>query len=432
MLIFNDGAPRSGKTYDTVLNHILPALKAGRHVYARVDGLDHQAIAQHLRMTFKQVDDLLHHLDADHVVPLLQCTREGNSYHVAEELKNALVVIDEVHEFYPASMKSLPKNQEQFFARHGQFGMDIVAASQDFGAMHDDIRCRVERKVLFRKLSHFAALAKFGIGGAGRYSKRYYVSAGSGKFKEIKSEQHKYDATIYPLYRSFQPGVSNLETYDGGKVEAAGAGLKFYVPLAVVAGLVGIWFAFKVFDKDESPLLAQARAAQAQQPVSPPATAAVQAMPAGTGQAGVPLPVPTIKEEPKHSPGVAYVLDLAKEHRPRAAGVWTEQSGRRGGWVEFRSKQEHAADRLTLDDLEDLGFTVEAHGYGFVLRAEGQTIIATYWPLDEWGRVSERTNARVRGNGPGAGTRDSAATTGAEPPIEISGEQQHAYGAFRG
>ncbi|RNK90483.1 hypothetical protein C9400_18860, partial [Xanthomonas vasicola pv. vasculorum] len=34
MLVFNEGVPRAGKSYDAVKHHILPAIKKGRRVFA--------------------------------------------------------------------------------------------------------------------------------------------------------------------------------------------------------------------------------------------------------------------------------------------------------------------------------------------------------------------------------------------------------------
>ena len=42
MLVFNEGVPRAGKSYDAVKNHILPTLKKGRRVFARLNGLHHE------------------------------------------------------------------------------------------------------------------------------------------------------------------------------------------------------------------------------------------------------------------------------------------------------------------------------------------------------------------------------------------------------
>ena len=59
MLVFNEGVPRSGKSYDAVLSHILPALKSGRVVYARVNGLNPDKIADYLGLSPAIVRDLL-------------------------------------------------------------------------------------------------------------------------------------------------------------------------------------------------------------------------------------------------------------------------------------------------------------------------------------------------------------------------------------
>lgn len=400
MLIFNDGPPRAGKSYDTMKNHVLPALRAGRPVYARLDGMEHAAVAAYLGLPELRVRELLHHVEADDVVSMFRCRREGDKYLIPEQLRDSLVVIDEVHEFYPAGMKPLEKEQEQFFARHGQFGMDIITASQTFDRLHSEIRARVERRVLFRKLSHFAALKWLGIGGKDKYSMRFSVNNGSGKFKEIGSETRKYEPAIFPLYAGYQPGTTNTAVYEGGVKEAGGAGLKFYVPLALVAAVVGLWFVIRFFDADKSALVAKAKertGAVVYQPDNGPV---------GASHGTPAIALPKVEKEFK-APGVAYVMGMLKDHRPRAIGKYSLNS-RRGGWVELVSAQGHAAERLSVEQLEALGFVVVDEIFGYTLTAEGSTVIATEWPQDRWGKVSNATQESVRG---GAGTRASAATS---------------------
>lgn len=424
MLIFNDGPPRAGKSYDAVKNHILPALKKGRAVYARLDGLDHDAIAAHLGMKPERVRELLHHVEPDDVVPTFRCRREGATYIIPEHLRDALVLIDEVHEFYPAGMKPLEREQEQFFARHGQFGMDIVVASQTFDRMHAEIRARVERRVLFRKLSHFAALKWLGIGGKGQYARRFYVTAGAGKFQVIGNDRDNYDPRIFPLYAGFQPGTTNTDVYEGGVKEAAGHGLRYYLWLAVVAAGFGLWFLFRFFDGEQSPLLASARAN--------PAPVQHQAAATAPPVMRAPVEVPGVKPpEPEYPPGVAYVLDLSKRHRIRAAGKYETGSGRQGGFVEFRSEQRQVVERLELEQLHALGWTTEDTEFGYTLRHEGVTLIATMWPTDEWGRVSDADNNRLRERA-GAGSGASPSTSG-PPSVAITAAEPSAQGsgAFR-
>jgi zona occludens toxin len=425
MLIFNDGPPRAGKSYDTVKNHILPAIKAGRRVYARLDGLNHSAIAAYLTMDESRVRELLHHVSPANVVGRFVChwqpdpdfvstpeqPEDPGRYVIPDELRDALVVVDEVHEFYPAGMKPLDKPQEQFFARHGQFGMDMVLASQTFDRMHSEIRARVERRVLFRKLSHFKALEWVGLGGKSRYSQRFSINNGSGKFKEIGSESHRYDAAIFPLYAGYQPGTKNTEVYEGGVKEAGGAGLKFYLPLAGIAALVGLFVVFNFFDAEDGAFAQDLKGATA----TPSArTTSGHAAPVGTPTATPAAVGPLVPKAKEYEhPGVAYIMALVKENRPRTVGKFVKGDGTEGGFVDFVSGQGHVAERLTIDQLKTLGWRVNPTNYGYVLLAEGEAIIATEWPIDRWGTVSGMAQQAVGG---GAGTRGSAGTSVADPP----------------
>jgi zona occludens toxin len=95
MLVFNEGVPRSGKSYDAVRSHILQALKKGRKVFARLNGLKHEAIAQYLQMRLADVQALLIHVPSEDVPRLHEMVEPG-----------CLVVIDECHDFYVASAKA--------------------------------------------------------------------------------------------------------------------------------------------------------------------------------------------------------------------------------------------------------------------------------------------------------------------------------------
>lgn len=422
MLIFNDGPPRAGKSYDTVKNHILPAIKAGRQVFARLDGLDHAAIAKYLNMPEQRVRELLHHVSPSNVLGRFKChweptpdfvptpeqPEDGGRYVIPDKLRDALVVIDEVHEFYPASMKPLDRAQEQFFARHGQFGMDMVLASQTFDRMHGEIRARVERRVLFRKLSHFAGLAWLGLGGKSRYSMRFSVNDGGGKFKVVGSEMRRYDPAIFPLYQGYQPGTTNTEVYNAGAKEAAGVGLKFGLPFAVLAAVVGLWYAIRFFTGGVEIVPDQAAQPEVFEVYDQPTTVPPGQAGATVVDAGLPSVIPA-KARTWSSAGVAYVMTLIESHRPRMLGSYRERTGELGGWVEFVSSQGHAADRLSVRSLRELGFQVVERSYGFDLVADGETVIATQWPIDRWGEQSQGSRQSMRDS---AGTHASAATTG--------------------
>ena len=51
MIIFHEGMPRSGKSYASTKDHIVPALKKGRAIYARLDGLNYPQLAELAEIT---------------------------------------------------------------------------------------------------------------------------------------------------------------------------------------------------------------------------------------------------------------------------------------------------------------------------------------------------------------------------------------------
>ncbi len=183
MLVFNEGVPRAGKSYDAVKTHIIPALKRRRHVYARLNGMEkpecRAALAKYCKMEPVELDEYLHHVETAKVVQTFRCVQEEGTgkWLMPEHLKDALVVIDEVHEFYVADRKQLDPAVEQFFALFGQNGGDGVVLTQWINRCHMAIRARLERKNSFQKLT--------AVGMKGKYLVTYHHSAGPNKFIKV-------------------------------------------------------------------------------------------------------------------------------------------------------------------------------------------------------------------------------------------------------
>ncbi|RNK95849.1 zonular occludens toxin domain-containing protein, partial [Xanthomonas vasicola] len=85
-----------------------PALKKGRRVFARLNGLRFDRIAKHLGIAESDVRSLLVLVDTKDVAKLFACTQdESGKWCIPDDFKDALVVIDEVHEFYVNERKPL-------------------------------------------------------------------------------------------------------------------------------------------------------------------------------------------------------------------------------------------------------------------------------------------------------------------------------------
>jgi len=381
VLTFNEGVPRAGKSYDAVAFHILPAIKKGRKVFARLDGLNHEAIAKHLAMDVHDVRSLLIDVSVDDV---------PNLHKMVEP--DCLVVIDECHKFYVQSMRPLPPGVEDFFAEHGHAGMDILLISQWYKRLHTALRARVERKNVFQKLS--------AVGMNKSYLVTYWHTTGPDKFEQVGKSKKKYDPAIYPLYHGFLPDTENTEVYAEGSITV----WKTVLPWFIVAGIllvVGGFFYARFFKSNggatklsaSAPVRSSAAAVAA--PVGRPMPSPVQ----------IGEPAKLVKpKRPDMPPEAAYVWGLQDQGRARLAGIVLQPDGDFTGIVEWRADQSRVIDLLSVPQLRALGITVDRTGYGLRLSwgkgKELQTIVVTSWPVDEGNRYSQQQISNIRDNGP--------------------------------
>lgn len=402
MLVFNEGVPRSGKSYDAVRTHILPALRKGRRVLARLNGLKHDLIAEHLQMRLEDVQALLIHVPAEDVPRLHEMVEPG-----------CLVIIDECHDFYVASVKALPTHVEKFFAEHGHYGMDIVLMSQFWKRLHVAVRARVERKTIFQKLT--------AVGMKGKYLATYYHTIAPDKFEKVGKKTESYDPAIFPLYDGYVPGVENTEVYEEGGVTV----WRSVLPLFIVAALLlaGGGWAYAHFFLSKAGTAKPAGAT----PAAPPKPAM------GVGATGVALPVkpptspavPLKPKRPEMPPEAAYIWDLSDKAKPRLVAMMDMDGGDFRAVVEWRADQSRVLERLTAEQIKALGVMVDRRGYGLRLSwglgKDQQVLVVTAWPVDEPNRYSQQQIKDIRDAGPelpgaaqgGVSTADTPAPGGA-------------------
>lgn len=359
MLVFNEGVPGSGKSYDAVVSHILPALKSGRKVYARLNGLNHEKIAAYLSLPVDDVRALLVHVEPDqvHSLPVLADN-------------DSLIVIDEAHTFFTASREPLPKDQETFFAEHRHKGQDILIISQWYKRLHSAVRARVERKAVFQKMT--------AVGLTNKYMRRHYHVVEPDKFEKVGGELLTYKSEIFPLYAGIRPDAANTAVYKSGGRNAIHVLAKravFVVPLVIFA----VWFLHRTFtgtggltshgvpSSAVAPERGQVRASAV--PVFRP----------------VPVPRPVSRPVPA---SVSYVLGLTASSRPRLAGVVSMPGRAALGMVEWIDGQGTVRDRLSLSQLRAMGLRVRVVSYGVLLGWRGHDTVVTSWPLPDTSAVA--------------------------------------------
>lgn len=401
MLVFSEGVPRSGKSYDAVKNHILPALTAGRRVYARLNGLNHERIAEYLKLPLERVQELLIHVPTDQVRSTFVAFQvypevvsdypvdsdASGQWVIDDKFKNALVVIDEVHEFYIGGTREpLPPAIEQFFALHGHYGMDVLTMTQFYKRVHTAIRYRIERKNTFQKLS------ALGSKGESLYRETAYQTVAPDKFEKVAASTKKYDAKIFPLYHGIVGGTDSdvqQDVYSGGRVSVWKA-LGWRAAIIIPAGIFSIWFLIHFFTsggasivKSDKMRIGQPRSIGVDQgepiPGNAPAPAAARA-PAPGAPAAPAQPLPPPDPLANMTPEQRYVWELSKSARIRYIGSMGSTSGFAAGVLEWLDSSEVTKDRLTLDQVRALGVDVTEQPYGVRLEAAGQVLVATAWP----------------------------------------------------
>lgn len=372
MIVFNEGIPRSGKSYDVVKNHILPALQAGRHVYARLNGLDEapkrQAIADYLKMDTATLDSLLVHLTGNEVRgTFLAQKNENGDWVIPPHLQDSLCVIDECHGFYVASREAINPAMEEFFALIGQNGGDVVLMTQFYRRLHSSVRGRIERKNLFQKLT--------AVGLDSRYNVTRYHALGPERFEKIGVETFAYDPAIFPMYKGYADGSKNRAVYKAGGVTVWKKIGKYALFVVPVVGF-GVYTLTSFFSGHSG------LAKSVPHPVPAASSPAVGVL--DTGQvlprAGSSVAV-AHESHAELKDGQAYVFDLSDKARARLAGTVSVPGRPVAGVIEWRQDQGMILDRLTLDQVRELGVSVQVYGYGVKLSAGKSSMIVTAWPL---------------------------------------------------
>lgn len=409
MLVFNEGVPRAGKSYDAVKSHILPALKKGRRVFARLNGLDHDRIADYLKLPRDQVRDLLQLVDTKDVVEVFQCYRDDSGkWCIADQFKNALIVIDEVHEFYVNERKPLPPAVENFWALLGQNGGDAVILTQWINRLHSAVKARIEKKNSFQKLS--------AVGMEGKYLVTYHQTVAAGKFEKIGSETKAYDPAIFPLYHGYAPGADNTEVYKEGGTNVWRA-MAIKGSIFLIVGVAAVWVLASFFLSGGKGMVEEGKASI---PKEEP-TVAYDLQGRQMYVEGAPVtaaPVDPLKDLTAEQ---RYVAELADRGRIRLSGR-AEFAGRQLAVVEWVDPSGIVQEALSVDALRALGYVVSFEVYGVRLAAGEHVLIATPWPREAPIREpqAELYNTSTAGRG-AAGVLGSVATE------QAGGASPHGY-----
>lgn len=374
MIVFHEGLPGSGKSYEAVVRRIIPALKEGRTVQAYVEGLDHVKLAQLAEISEERCRELLLPIKREQVQQRIEDPKSGKVLRVIDSLPelakdNALIVLDEAQNFWGVRDR-LDQELVKFVTEHRHRGIDIVLMGQDLRDVNALWRRRVEIKLCFLKLS--------GLGTSKGYRVTTWRHLGQDKFEKVGTIVTKYDTKYFGSYASHVSDSTNTADYKESRATIWNhPGLKWGVPIVIGLALWGGWYTWGFFHGR-----GMAKSIAAAKPASVPQTA----------QASTPAPqpasaAPAPREEPR-TPQERLITGLTDKYRIRLAGLM-QRGERITGVVEWIDGGSRVMHRMTLDDLRNLGAAVAIVGDSAVLQIGKWQEIATTWPIEGDLRVSD-------------------------------------------
>lgn len=379
MLIFHEGLPGAGKTYEAVAKHLLPAVERGRTVVTNIDGFNDPqcltACSELLAIPIHTISARIKYLNDDEV-------KEVWKY--AEQ--NCLLIIDEVQNYWPVKKTKLGEEITEFISKHRHLGIDIICIGQDLRDTHNLWKRRIDRKVKFRKLD--------ALGAVNRYQWIAYKAIGELKFEKTTEGIETYQKRYFDTYKSLVSDDANTEVYgDKRAVLWNSPFMRFVLAFVLIGGLFLPWYIYRQFQADTTSLV-NTKTKENQDVKHDYKTNPDKPSPA-LPDTPKPPGEPTQKPEYHRSPGRDYIEVLADQYRARLGGVLSTGT-KQEVIVEFRDESMRVKERLTLLALLHLGWTVRPYGITMAEIQKGDRIIfLSSWPVETLTGVSNEQNREV-------------------------------------
>jgi zona occludens toxin len=417
-ILFFEGLPRAGKSYEAMATQIIPFLQKGREVVAYVEGLNHERIAEAAGMAVERVRELLFVLTREDMRPREE--KKGGKLvqvdgaWIEKTRDNALHVFDEAQNWWPNRLR--PTEQlTQFVTEHGHRGITVLLMGQSLLDVLALWRRRVDQKFGFLKLT--------ALGTDKRYRVTVYKGRGNDEFEKVTDKLCKYDPKYFGTYASHVADDTITETYTDKRARFLNADfVRYGVP--VVLGLA-IWGGSKAwsFFHPAQPEQAKPGSVSVSKAIPPAASpVAVAAGPAKPAAEAPPLPDKRSAEE-------RYFAELGNKGRVRLSGLLVGR-GHVAGVVEWVDGNTRVIERIGLDTMRELGVTVVVVGPAVKLNLGEWSQLATMWPVEAEGRVSEYRQATIRpvddraeaGSAPGPMVIDNGRTAVAAPVNKVGAD----------
>lgn len=284
MINLLEGVPGSGKSYEAVVYHVLPALKMGRKVitnlplqlekFAAIDpgfldlieirkgpmpiyGRWDAEAANRGEKAFIVGDFTGVESSADCVIRSKRAIPAptnvrlfGGVWDFYDEWRGegnigALFVIDECHVSFPKESvrkgRFTPDEVIQWFKISRHFGVDVLLMTQRMRALDEDVAGLAEMHIRVRKATF--------LGRPDHYIRKVFAGLNGG---EVQSDERPYKPQYFPLYKSHTQGAAVIEAAAQDVAPANVKWRRWSYAMFAIAAIGSIWLGQKIFmDKPE-------------------------------------------------------------------------------------------------------------------------------------------------------------------------------------
>jgi zona occludens toxin len=380
MIIFHEGLPGSGKSYEAAINQIIPALKKGRTIYAYIEGLNHSKFSEVTGIPLDTITRLLHQLAKEQVKDIYT--------HVQND---SLVIIDELQDHFPVGRTQLDAGITEFVTQHRHRGIDIVCMGQDHRDCHNLWKRRIDTLITFTK--------RDALGFKGSYTWKTFKQTNC-KFIELRKGKGTYDSKYFGLYASHSDNVTSIDAHTDDRSNVfKSKTFTFWLPLFIVGFIYAMYYLWGFFHSPIVEIKQPPKSQVIQQPQQP----VLSPLPTSQPLSSVPIQHPADTQQVQPAKPLFQAKELNnfveryfEENRPRLSGFMVSSKTKKlYARVDFY-KDDRVIESFNIEQLKDFGYTVEQKSYGLLVTKKDKSYPVTMWPLDIQRNVPDRIRPSLR------------------------------------
>lgn len=384
MIFGHEGLPRSGKSLEA-MQHVVDALRHGRHIVTNVHGINKRAIADYVGIPVHSVELLITCLEAPAGMDedeQLKWYKQGFWDH---RINDSLWIWDEINQFWPPERQPLSADWAKFVTEHGHLGIDILIMGQDLTELHQTWRKRLQRYTRFTKLDM--------MGKEDHYHWATLTNVSRGRFKQTAQGKKPYNKDFFGFYKSHRDETTNKGNYKDSRFAVFQTKHKVWAvlfALALVGALWNIWgFWHPKSVEGAKPLGAKPEHSQSAQPAQVASAKPADSKPADKAkEKEEPQPIDYLdKQAMKYDLRLSAIMDRKNPEPGQAAFEFV---------VDFLDGSYRVKERMSRKDIASLGWAIDRKDFGLVISKDGKSYVVRPWPLDNFGKAPQQQIAALK------------------------------------